>query len=327
MTAIIILNWNGYKDTIECLDSLFNCQNDFFIVVVDNGSSNNSVEYIKKHLEEHNTPIAFVKYGDTLKDTPQNHQVIIYPTGQNLGFAKGNNEALRMLSKLDINNYLLLNNDTIVESTFLDGLLSFHETHPQYEVLTPLICFESKRDIVWNAGGKLFCGLRKYYYANKSRSCVKEHVYKDITFVTGCALFFTKSVLRKDGGIFTEDFFFGEEDFNFSLTMKANKRKMACVVSSLIYHKVGASTKQKFLIGKLYIHYLNRFIDVKRNYSAYFYFAWKYINALYIITLLTKRGYNLIESTRFIRKVINDAKQKNNVTYNDFISAIENKTK
>ena len=57
MTAIIILNWNGYKDTIECLDSLLNCQNDFFIVVVDNGSDNNSVEFIKKHLEEHNTSV------------------------------------------------------------------------------------------------------------------------------------------------------------------------------------------------------------------------------------------------------------------------------
>ena len=93
----------------------------------------------------------------------------------------------------------------------------------------------------------MFCGLRKYYYDNKHRLCVKEHLYKDITFITGCALFFTASTLRKDGGIFIEDFFFGEEDFNFSLTMKKNKRKMACVVNSLIYHKVGASTAQKFI--------------------------------------------------------------------------------
>lgn len=325
MTAIIILNWNGYEDTIECLDSLFNCKNDFFIVVVDNGSSNNSVEYIKKHLEENSISISFAKYGDTLSDMPQNHQVIIYPTYQNLGFARGNNEALRMLSKLDINNYLLLNNDTIVEKLFLDRLLSFKETHPQYEVLTPLICFESKRDVIWNAGGKLFYGLRKYYYANKPRSCVKEHVYKDITFVTGCALFFTKTVLREDGGIFTEDYFFGEEDFNFSLAMKSKQRKMACVVNSLIYHKVGASTKQKFLIGKFYIHYLNRFIDIRKSYSTSFYFVWKYINALYILTLLKKRGCNLIESTMFIRKVINNAKKKDKVTYEDFIKAIEKK--
>lgn len=324
MTAIIILNWNGYKDTIECLDSLLNCQNDFFIVVVDNGSDNNSVEFIKKHLEEHNTSVDFVKYGDTLNYIPRNHQVIIYPTNRNLGFARGNNEALRMLSKLDISNYLLLNNDTIVEEHFLDKLLSFQETHPQYEVLTPLICFESNRNIIWNAGGKLFCGLRKYYYDNKHSSCVKEHLYKDITFITGCALFFTPSILRKDGGIFIEDFFFGEEDFNFSLTMKKNKRKMACVVNSLIYHKVGASTAQKFIKGKLYIHYLNRFIDIKRNYSFVFYTLWKYINALYILTLLTKKGCSFTESMTFIKNVINNAKHKNKVTHEDFIKAIEN---
>ena len=325
MIAIIILNWNGYEDTIECLDSLFRCQNDFFVVVVDNGSEDNSVEYIKKHLEEQNISTSFVKYGDTLNYLPEKRQVLIYPTNQNLGFARGNNEALRMLSKLDISNYLLLNNDTVVEDRFIDRLLSFKETHPQYEVLTPLICFESNRDVIWNAGGKLFCGLRKYYYANQSRSCVKEKVYKDITFVTGCALLFTKNTLRKDGGIFTEDYFFGEEDFNFSLTMKSKQRKMACVVNSLIYHKVGASTKQKFLIGKFYIHYLNRFIDVRRSYSSSFYLVWKYINALYIITLLNKRGYNLTESIRFIKKVTNNAKKKDKVTYEDFISAIENK--
>lgn len=325
MIAIIILNWNGYEDTIECLDSLFRCQNDFFVVVVDNGSEDNSVEYIKKHLEEQNISTSFVKYGDTLNYLPEKRQVLIYPTNQNLGFARGNNEALRMLSKLDISNYLLLNNDTVVEDRFIDRLLSFKETHPQYEVLTPLICFESNRDVIWNAGGKLFCGLRKYYYANQSRSCVKEKVYKDITFVTGCALLFTKNTLRKDGGIFTEDYFFGEEDFNFSLTMKSKQRKMACVVNSLIYHKVGASTKQKFLIGKFYIHYLNRFIDVRRSYSSSFYLVWKYINALYIITLLNKRGYNLTESIRFIKKVTDNAKKKDKVTYEDFISAIENK--
>lgn len=324
MTAIIILNWNGYEDTIECLDSLFRCQNDFFVVVVDNGSEDNSVEYIKKHLEEQNISTSFVKYGDTLNNLPEKRQVVIYPTNQNLGFARGNNEALRMLSKLNISNYLLLNNDTVVEDQFLDRLLSFKETHPQYEVLTPLICFESNRDVIWNAGGKLFCGLRKYYYANKPRLCVKEKVYKDITFVTGCALFFTKNTLRKDGGIFTEDYFFGEEDFNFSLTMKSKQRKMACVVNSLIYHKVGASTAQKFIKGKLYIHYLNRFIDIKRNYSFVFYTLWKYINALYIITLLTKKGCSFTESMTFIKNVISNAKHKNKVTHDDFIKAIEN---
>ena len=144
MTAIIMLNWNGASDTLECIDSLRRVEGDFFCVVADNGSADDSTERIEAYFQEENLLHRVVNFGEELKQQPANHEYILYKIGENLGFAKGNNAAIRLIASAKPDHYLLLNNDTIVEADFLQQLETFARNHPDHLALTPLMLVASK---------------------------------------------------------------------------------------------------------------------------------------------------------------------------------------
>ncbi len=322
MTGIIILNWNGYGDTVECLESLYRMSSDFFVVVVDNGSTDGSLHHISRFLDSRGTACRTVRRGERLGSAPANRECILCDAGENLGFAKGNNEGLRLLAGCMPDYMLLLNNDTIVEPDFLDRLTAFAGENGGVEVMTPLICYNADRNMIWNCGGRLRHGFRKYYYADARLDSLRGRNSFAVSFVTGCALFFRPAVLLPDGGVFTERFFFGEEDFNFCLRMAREGRAMACVPEAKIYHKVSASTSQHGSTGKIYIHYLNRFIDIRLNSRLSFYLLWSAANMLYVPLMLVRSGYGVSASLRLMARVARDAWRKDSVSRADFTAAL-----
>lgn len=323
MTAIIILNWNGATDTIECIESLRYVQDDYFCVVADNGSEDHSIELIEQYFQKENIIHHVIEYGEALYDKPQNHEFILYKINENLGFAQGNNEAIRLITAtIRPNHYLLLNNDTIVEPDFLKHLNCFAKEHPTYQALTPLICHHCNHNLIWNAGGKQKWGFRKYHYAQQPLQKIKEIGHIDVTFLTGCALYADASLLQQDGGLLTERFFFGEEDFEFCLRMNQQKKKMACVLPSKIYHKVNASIAKVEPIGKTYIYYLNRFIDMRQHLSPSTFRLWTFLYFFYIYLLLRRLGNSHRVCMRFITKVKKESRKREKVTHADFLEAI-----
>ena len=103
---IIIINWNGKRDTIECLESLEkleykNCE----IVIVDNGSKDNSVDTLKNRFP----------------------QINLLEARRNLGFAGGNNLGMRYALEHGADFILLLNNDTIADGDLINQLLAASE--------------------------------------------------------------------------------------------------------------------------------------------------------------------------------------------------------
>ena len=321
MVGIIILNWNGWKDTISCIESLQKCKENFYTLVYDNGSDDQSIDKIADFLNEGAINYVIADDGKCIAQ-PNNKYYYLVKGKENYGFAKGNNNAIKLLAKNLPEYILLLNNDTIVEPDFLDKLTYFADKNIGYDAMTPVICYNSNRDVVWNCGGRQLFGLRKYYYAKKNISDIKEMSHINISFVTGCALLFRPDVLKKDGCLFTENFFFGEEDFNFCIRMNKERRKMACVLDSKIYHKVSASTSMKNQNGKIFIHYLNRFIDVRQNYSKLFYLFWLMLNVAYLIPLLKRNGLGIKSTIVFLHKLLKLSMVKNNVTRQDFTEAI-----
>lgn len=300
MVAILILNWNGYEDTLDCLKSLKETENDnYFVVVGDNGSTNSSVDRIVEGCKALAIPLV------------QEESEIIPPRGvivkdlkHNNGFAKGNNLMIQYAQTFHPDFYLLLNNDTVVEKNFLTHLLEFRKSHIEFEVLTPLILYYYDKEKVWNAGGRLRWGARKYFYANKPFSSIKEQEFISCSFVTGCALFFSPDILRPDGNVFTERFFFGEEDFEFSLRMKEESKKIACVLQSIIYHKVGASTKKKTNnLQKNYVHYLNRYIDMRQHMRSFEFSMWRSLNNVYVFFLLVRKGNSIRRVLGFLHNL------------------------
>lgn len=305
MTAIIILNWNGADDTLACLNSLARAEGNFRVYIVDNGSTDNSVQRIGTWLDEHAT-----------------FNGCLIPLDKNYGFACGNNKGIAIARKDNPSNYMLLNNDTEVKPDFLTALLRFSAANPRYRVLTPQINYFYDKRKVWNCGGKLSLGFRKYYYANQPDSAIRKKEAIPISFVTGCALFFYPELLNSQGHLLTERFFFGEEDFEFSMRMDKKRIRMACVLDSLIYHKVGASSDKMQRSGKVYLHYLNRFIDIRLHKSTLFYVWWAMMNTPLCLFHLYKQCRSISCALKQMRQLLNEAKRKDKVTREDFESLV-----
>ena len=301
MTAIIVLNWNGTDDTLACLESLTKAEGHFCVYVVDNGSSDDSQTRIGAWIEGH---------GEM--------DVRLVPLDRNYGFARGNNMGIAVARQDNPDSYLLLNNDTEVRPDFLVRLQAFSKRSPQYRILTPKINYFYDKQKIWNCGGKLSFGFRKYHYAGQSNSAVRETDYIPISFVTGCALFFYPELLDEQGRLLTERFFFGEEDFELSLRMKEKNVAMACVLDSLIYHKVGATVGRTQGVSKYYMHYLNRFIDVRLHFGAVKYAVWKLLNLPFVVRCFYRSTQSVSVTYRLLTRLFRDAKSKDSVTQDDF---------
>lgn len=301
MTAIIVLNWNGTDDTLACLESLTKAEGHFCVYVVDNGSSDDSQTRIGAWIEGH---------GEM--------DIRLVPLDRNYGFARGNNMGIAVARQDNPDSYLLLNNDTEVRPDFLVRLQAFSKRSPQYRILTPKINYFYDKQKIWNCGGKLSFGFRKYHYAGQSNSAVRETDYIPISFVTGCALFFYPELLDEQGRLLTERFFFGEEDFELSLRMKEKNVAMACVLDSLIYHKVGATVGKTQGVSKYYMHYLNRFIDVRLHFGAVKYAVWKLLNLPFVVRCFYRSTQSVSVTYRLLTRLFRDAKSKDSVTQDDF---------
>ena len=165
-------------------------------------------------------------------------------------------------------------------------------------------------------------GFRKYRFAGCNESKVQGKKCLPISFVTGCALYFLPSVLQPDGTLFTERFFFGEEDFDFSMRMKQRGLNMACVTDSVIYHKVGSAGNQMVKSGKVYLHLLNRYIDIRLNNGRLFFLLWRIATYFFTIRALKKAFGSTRQALRKYRFLINDMRSRDGVDHSVFESLV-----
>lgn len=303
MTAVILINWNGATDTIDCLESLDRAEGRFFVVVADNGSIDDSLERIRK-------------YASSLSI-----KVHVIDLEKNWGFAAGNNRAISYASAFNPDSYMLLNNDTVVEPDFLMRIQNYRNENPGTKILGPLICYWYDHDRIWSCGGRLVFGSRKAFFKDLSRSELNLSRPVHVSFMSGCALFADASLLDSRGKLLTERFFFGEEDFEFAHRMKMQGENMVILPDSVIYHKVGSSAKKmssRVKLGRDYIYYLSRFIVVRSYYSR--------LNTA-MVRLLSRRrcrkyfmrdGLNSRNATLLVRRLMYDARHKDGVDYHYF---------
>ena len=332
---IIILNWNGENDTLACLNSFKQSENTRFLaVVVDNGSKPESLSSLKKgcsslfgsiiYLETDDIDNSKDVLGDTIVSCQTNDLLVFIENSENYGFAKGNNIGIKIATLLNSDWVMLLNNDTEIVEDTLTVLDDFINKNNDFVAVTPQIRLYSPNDKIWNCGGKLtFFGSRKYFYFNQNINKVPKNGYSLISFVTGCALLFQ----YKKTGLLTEDFFFGEEDYEFSLRAKKNKLKIACVFESIIYHKVGASIKKSSnVLNTIYLYYINRLINTRNYYSRIRWETTRILAYSYLPVLLIKNKINLFKGVKLIIKINRYIKNNNQVDSLEFTKAINYKS-
>ena len=131
-------------------------------------------------------------------------------------------------------------------------------------------------------------------------------------------------LLDAEGRLLTERFFFGEEDIEFSMRMEAQGVKMACVLDSVIYHKVGASGSRMSGLGKIYLHYLNRFVDIHIHKSSLFYTLWALANIPFCVKNFYRASHSISKTLTLMCHLFSDASKKQSVSRDDFEALVIN---
>ena len=232
---IIILNWNGKEDTIECLESLKHITySNYEILLVDNGSTDGSVECLRERYP----------------------RLEIIETGVNLGFAEGNNVGMRRAMNEGAEYVLLLNNDTVVDSEFLGELVKVAESDPKIGFAGPKVYYydyDGRKDVLNFAGGKLnmWKGLSYHIGVNEIDNGQYNEI-KKVDYAEGSCLFVSKEVINKIGLLDPIYFTYWEEN-DWCVRGKNAGYRSFFVPKAKIWHKIGASN-----VSQKNIYYMTR---------------------------------------------------------------------
>jgi GT2 family glycosyltransferase len=240
--AIILLNWNGKKDTLECLASLEKVDYpNFQTIVVDNGSADDSVAAIRAAYPS----------------------VPILETKTNLGFAGGNNVGIEWALRHHAEWILLLNNDTTVDPPFLKAFIQAAAAQPKAKILGAKILRYHQPAIIDHLGGHWNPHLAEFVSPESGQS---DHPYLNmqrVDYVCGAALLMHRSV-PETIGLLESDFFLFWEETDFCFRAKRAGFEVWTAPEAKIWHKVSSS----FTGGKPHTHYFwwrSRLLWIERN--------------------------------------------------------------
>ncbi len=288
---IIIVNYNGWKDTIECLESLQNVTYpNYRVIVVDNNSTDNSLEYIKRwcignikvssnfiKYNPDNKPVFYIEYdsktaksggttekeGHIAKIVP-NRSLVLIKSEKNLGFSGGNNIAIRYSLNRNADYVLLLNNDTVVTCDFIERLVEVAESNDRVGAVGGKIFYYNKPNTIAFAGGRIDEIRGNAYHFTDDRF----RRPSPVTFLTGCSLLIKAEVFGQVG-LLDEYYFLYVEDLDFCFRVQKHGYSLVYVPDSIIYHKEGSSTGRLSPLS-LYYSSRNRPYFVHKNVEKHF---------------------------------------------------------
>ena len=276
--SIVILNWNGWKDTLECLDSLWEINYpNYDIIIVDNDSYDDSVLKIRKYLEMvFKTDNSLKKHFEVketsqmdLKEEPEEstkNEVTLIKARENLGFSCGNNLGIEYALKFTKPDYLLLlNNDTVVKGDFLNGLLAPAIAYEWVGVVGPKTCYFPEKDYINSAGAQMKWPLG--IAQNRGIGELDQGQYdesREVDSVLGACMLIRSHVIE-EVGMLDSNFFLMMEETDFCLRVAKAGYKIFYQPSSIVYHKEGFSDRSSQL--SLYYSYRNRIIILKKHLS------------------------------------------------------------
>ena len=239
---VVILNWNGLADTLECLASLRE-QNypRLKIHVVDNGSAAHEAATIER----------------------EHPEVNVLRQDKNLGFCEGNNVGIRHALEEGADYVLILNNDTLVPPDLVSELIDESAPLETVGAVSPVILYHPNHETVWFAGSVWdgeTAGFR-HVLAGRPRTELKEEQPYESAYACGCCLLVHSSVLRKIG-LMDARYFAYYDEADWCSRMK--EAGLACYVipRAILYHKVSGSTPS---IISTYLMARNRLLWMKEH--------------------------------------------------------------
>ena len=312
LVALVVLNWNGWQDTIECLQSIRTLSHgNYLTVVVDNHSDDGSEARIREFCVnsvgpdlrtkmtaargEQTVPLEYDRLesekigmeGAGILERPSPERLVLIKNDKNYGFAEGNNIALRyLLGSIRPEYVLLLNNDTVVESDLISNLVSVAESDEQAAVLGPKIYYydrDGRDDIIWSAGGGIDLAREVVYYdiGQGEQDRGQYNQVKEVEWCTGAAMMIRGSIVQEL--LLNPGFLFGHEDVEYCISVRKRGFRVVYVPKAMVWHKVSVSRKKTGnLIGRDVAGY---FAFLKSNFSRGVYY---YHVMLFLLTTLPR---------------------------------------
>jgi len=242
--GFVVLNYNNYEETIECVESiLFISSSNYYIVIVDNDSPNNSFEILSEKFSSYNN-------------------ILIIHSGKNNGYSYGNNCGIRRLKSIGVHDVIIATSDTMIISKDILQQLERIDT-AEIGIIGPKVTdlnsddqnpmeWEVSLNYIFNIyfpSAASFCRNLVYEISpnlKKFRKNQKENLRKNdsgnyVYMVHGCFLYLTKSFFEKCGYLDESLFMYGEEDL-LAYTCFKNELKILYHPGIIILHKDGRST-------------------------------------------------------------------------------------
>lgn len=228
--GIVISNYNGWQDTVACLQSLQKQSfYDFEIILLDDASTNDSVNRLQQLIPE---------------------DVIFLPQKQNIGFAAINNIGIQRALDDGVDYVLLLNNDTVCAPDMLEKLLQFS---PEGTVCCPKMLFLDSPNEIWFAGGEVDRKtMNVTHIGGHQQDGSAYDQLKQVSFITFCCVLLPRAVIERVG-LLNEQLFMYCEDVDYCLRLTDAGIPLWYIPQAKLWHKAGGSGG-----GALSMYYITR---------------------------------------------------------------------
>jgi GT2 family glycosyltransferase len=220
LVSLVVLNWNGYDDTHECLLSLQKVAYPRYnVLVVDNASSDDS-------------PARIVA----------NHpDVELIHCTENLGIAAGYNRGIEAALARGADHVVVMNNDLIFDPQFLDRMVETQRAWPNCGIVMPKIFYYNERDVIWSAGAYPRVGRSNIIMRGRNRKDGPAYARTEpIDYAPSCCLLLTRALCERIA--FDEHYFFYYDDWDFCMQARKLGWRIIFAADAHIWHKVSRST-------------------------------------------------------------------------------------
>src|SRR3990167_1927416 len=260
----VILNYNGYEDTILLLKSLPKLKAPGYqisTVIIDNRSTDDSVGRLSELIGQ-------LKIDKLIENR------------KNIGFAKGNNVGIKYALNQGAVYILLLNNDTKIVDNFLPSLLKIDA-----DIASPVVQFhefKESKNWIYDYGGFINWTTGRTYHINKNSQPKTNNIQTiPVDYIAGCCMFIKRKVFETIG-LLDEKYFIYFEDVDFCVTAKKKGFSVIVDPTTVIYHKLGGSM-DRWSNRAIYRNLLGNFIFITKHLS------WKRIIGYAYLSVLTAK--------------------------------------
>ena len=291
---VIVLNYNGWADTIECVETVLRSDYpNYQVIIVDNNSPNNSTQYIKDWLEgklepwisptnklrelsfppvKKPIPYTFltekeVKDGNIKKtDTP----IIFIQAEQNRGFSAGNNIGIKYaLAQNDFEYVWLLNNDTVVKKDTLSNLIECASKMDEKRspIGTVLLYYDepSKIQALGSKFNKFYALGTHLHVLKPLEQALKDFSMEEVDLIVGASMLLRKNFI-KDVGLLDEDYFIYFEEIDLAERGKKHGYRLGMCLNSIVYHKEAVTMDSLRSEFSDFFAMRNRKLFIKKHY-------------------------------------------------------------